>query len=390
MMPQMNERSGTSGMRRRAILVAGMHRSGTSALTRMVNLLGAALPEDLLPASRGNELGHWEPAKIVELHDKMLESAHSGWDNVFGVAQDWFSSAEAAEYTSQIAGFVQQQFTATPLFVIKDPRLALFVPVWVDALKRLDVEPLFVLPFRHPIEVAASILRRQSYFEPDSSWPLGRGCLLWLRCVLDAERTTRGLPRAFVHFDALFEDWEREAARIGSQLDLAWPNQDDATKAEIGRFLNSEHKHERASDAAFGESGIDPLVKEVFAQLFACIADPGAGREVFDSAAATLDKASALFASYVVDLEAKKAAIIDRERVAAETRRVEGDAMRRVDDARLSELEQHNAALLEANARLGRDLAAREADIASLYRSTSWRVSAPLRVLKGLVRPGSH
>jgi hypothetical protein len=85
MMPQMNERSGTSGMRRRAILVAGMHRSGTSALTRMVNLLGAALPEDLLPASRGNELGHWEPAKIVELHDKMLESAHSGWDNVFGV-----------------------------------------------------------------------------------------------------------------------------------------------------------------------------------------------------------------------------------------------------------------------------------------------------------------
>lgn len=377
-------------MRRRAILVAGMHRSGTSALTRLVNLLGAALPEDLLPASRGNELGHWEPAKIVELHDKMLESAHSGWDNVFGVAQDWFSSSAAAQYTSQIADFVEQQFATTPLFVIKDPRLALFVPVWVDALKRLDVEPLFVLPFRHPIEVAASIHRRQSYFEPDSSWPLARGCLLWLRLVLDAERTTRGLPRSFVHFDALFDDWEREVARIGTQLDLAWPNQDEARKTEIGGFLNSEHKHERASEAAWSESGIDPLVKGVFSQLFTCIDNPGAGPEMFDRATAALNDASALFSSYVVDLEAKKTAIIERERVAAETKGIESDAMRRVNDARLSELERHNAALLDANARLGRDLDAREADIASLYRSTSWRVSAPLRVLKGLVRPGSH
>ena len=59
---------------RTAILVCGMHRSGTSALTRLLNLLGASLPADLYPAGPGNELGHWEPADSGPLHDAMLSS----------------------------------------------------------------------------------------------------------------------------------------------------------------------------------------------------------------------------------------------------------------------------------------------------------------------------
>ena len=45
---------------RRAVIVLGMHRSGTSALTRVISLLGADLPSSLMPANLSNEAGFFE------------------------------------------------------------------------------------------------------------------------------------------------------------------------------------------------------------------------------------------------------------------------------------------------------------------------------------------
>ena len=67
--------------KRRVVLILGMHRSGTSAVARVVNLLGAALPKKLLEAAPGNEAGHWEPIELVSLHDRMLAEAGSRWED---------------------------------------------------------------------------------------------------------------------------------------------------------------------------------------------------------------------------------------------------------------------------------------------------------------------
>ncbi len=61
-----------SGKERTAIIVAGMHRSGTSVTTRIANLLGAELARDLIPAGIGNERGHWESRAVQTLHNDML------------------------------------------------------------------------------------------------------------------------------------------------------------------------------------------------------------------------------------------------------------------------------------------------------------------------------
>ncbi len=63
-------------MTRTAIVVLGMQRSGTSALTRVLSLLGASLPRNLVAPGLGNETGHWEPAAAIRLNDEML--AHAG------------------------------------------------------------------------------------------------------------------------------------------------------------------------------------------------------------------------------------------------------------------------------------------------------------------------
>ena len=60
----------TPSAQRRALVVLGMHRSGTSAAARVFSLLGAGLPENLLPPQEGNNAsGFWEPAALVAAHD---------------------------------------------------------------------------------------------------------------------------------------------------------------------------------------------------------------------------------------------------------------------------------------------------------------------------------
>lgn len=55
------------------LFVLGMHRSGTSAVTRVCALLGAQLPETLMGATESNPRGHWESDSIVNFNNQILE-----------------------------------------------------------------------------------------------------------------------------------------------------------------------------------------------------------------------------------------------------------------------------------------------------------------------------
>lgn len=286
------------------ILVVGMHRSGTSAVTRVLNLLGAELPGTLVPGGLGNERGHWETAEVVELHDQMLWSAGVNVNGVFAIRPEWFRSPEATRYAHALAALMNAQRPWPPLTVIKDPRMALFIPIWLKALDGLGLQPRFVLPFRHPMEVALSLRRRQLQHFPDSVWPPGRALLLWLRYVLTAERETRKRPRSFVGFDALLEDWPRETARMGRQLRLDWPK--GRREAEqIEAFLHRDERHQTVDLSA----PLPPLAADVFRQLNACVRSPYAGGRAFRRTAEAVDAAGALFAEYVCGLEAKIASV---------------------------------------------------------------------------------
>ena len=290
--------SSRDGGGRQAILIVGMHRSGTSAVTRVLNLLGVPLPPKLVGSFAGNELGHWEPAELPALHDRMLRDAGSNVNGVLGIDRGWFGSRAARDAADEVAAYLTETFPEAPLFALKDPRMALFVPVWRRALHQLGIAPRFVLPFRAPREVAASLTRRQLSVFTDSAWPPARGELVWLNYVLSAERDTRDAPRTFVRFDALLDDWRAESGRMADQLGLAWPRAADEANSEIEGYLSREHKHEHASDPA-----VTAVARAVWEQLERCAVEPYAGAEAFDAAARELDAGRALFGEYVSALE---------------------------------------------------------------------------------------
>lgn len=290
--------------RRPVILVVGMHRSGTSAVTRLINLLGAELPGTLVPGGLGNELGHWETAEIVDLHDQMLWSAGVNVNALFAIRPEWFHSSEAEGFVQAVAELMTGPRPAAPMTVIKDPRMALFIPIWLRALDRVGQDARFVLPFRHPLEVANSLRRRQLQHFPDSVWPLGRGTALWLRYVLTAERETRKRRRTFVSFDAVLADWRTEAHRMAAQLGLAWPRL-EAGGAEINAFLHRDRKHEVAASG----SPLPPHLSRLLQSLERCVRRPDAEARVFDTALEQMEHASALFMDYVQELEFRIATV---------------------------------------------------------------------------------
>lgn len=57
-----------------ALIVLGMHRSGTSALAGVLAQMGCDLPQDLMPSTAFNPRGHFESLQVYHLNDAILAS----------------------------------------------------------------------------------------------------------------------------------------------------------------------------------------------------------------------------------------------------------------------------------------------------------------------------
>ena len=260
----MSEASG-----RRAIVVAGMHRSGTSAFARCVNLLGAGIGEKLIPANWGNERGFWEDEEVIAADDALFTAVGRTWHDVRTMPELRDASAALAEPAALVARIVADETARCPLWVVKDPRLSRWVPTWCDAFAASGVEPHFLVALRHPVEVAASQARRDQF-------STGKSNLLWLRHLLEVERDTRGLKRVFVLYDDLMRDWRATMARTAGVLGIDWPTPQEQAAGGIEAFLGRELRHFTIEDdRSMGADGISPAVVEAWRILHAAAGTAG-------------------------------------------------------------------------------------------------------------------
>lgn len=352
------------------ILVLGMHRSGTSALTRVLNLLGCSLPSDLIGPGDGNMLGHWESVSAVSLNDTILDSAGSSWEDWGPINPDWRYSGLRAEMADRIQAVVREHVALGPLFAIKDPRLCRLADLWLDGMDAVGVEPRVILMLRNPAEVMRSLENR------DLMAP-GYVQLLWLRHVLDAEYFSRGRKRVVCRYDQLMRNWQGTVGRIKSGIGVALPRNSPAVHAEIEQFLSDEQRHHDLGVASVLD---DPTLSDWLRRTFAILfrwseqgEDPAdhveldAVRQAFDHAYSTFARLllSADIAGDVGsgsrlkhDLNEQLAAA-HRMRDVAQTRMQEAEAQQSALSAREAEL----AAQLESGAARVRELEEEIADL---------------------------
>ena len=95
--PTLQTGSGLMPDRRDVILVPGMHRSGTSAVTGVLAKLGAAPPRKMLQASSFNERGYFESPSLMKFHDELLASAGLRWDDWQRLDSSWYAAPHIEE-----------------------------------------------------------------------------------------------------------------------------------------------------------------------------------------------------------------------------------------------------------------------------------------------------
>ena len=262
----------TQTKHRSALLVAGMHRSGTSALTRVLSYLGADLPENLAPAlPNNNETGFWESVDLMILHDDLLKSAGSSWNDWTTFNPDWHKSDVGKQFKYNIQSVVRNDFGDSSLFVVKDPRICRFLPLWLDILKEEKTEPYAVIPIRNPLEVAQSLKARDGL-------PIATGGLIWLRHVLDAVYFSAEIPRAFVSYRDLMDDWHFVVDSISKQLGLVFPCMSPIVELDVEQYLDPHQKHNHATLADVKKCrDFSPLLISVYESILVLLDDPSRG-----------------------------------------------------------------------------------------------------------------
>ncbi len=215
---------------RRIVCITGMHRSGTSVVSRVVNLLGIDLGDeaDLLDARPNNPRGFWESLTLTRFGESLLQQMGGSWDDPPVLADGWEQSDRLDQAREAAVSMLARSFAGSEVAGWKDPRSSILLPFWRTATT-IDRTVVVV---RDPRGVAGSLASRNR-LHPE------RSAYLWLRYMVGAWRNDR--KPVMVHYDDVVDDPSGAVRHLTRALAL--PSPDDATMKRIADAVEPQLRH---------------------------------------------------------------------------------------------------------------------------------------------------
>ena len=409
------------------ILVVGMHRSGTSAMSGALQRLGVALGGRLVPGAVDNPKGYFEHERVVAIHEELFRALGSWWYDPRPLPAGWMETPAARRAEEALVQVLREDFSAEALWAVKDPRLCRFLPLWRKVLDRLALPAVALLVLRSPAEVAASLTARNG-FGPEL------GELLWLRHVFDSVRDTAGLSRTVILYEDLVADPARAIDVALGRLGIPLPT---AGRSEaLADFIETRFQH-HSHGGGTNLSPLPALAGRVF-ESFRALAQGGASWADFEAHLRDFDQfwaqvgpgmqamadavfpaieANARLSEQMYALRAELNAqlrwaeqVVQQHRVLSEQRDAVQAILTEQRDGLQAEvsharsdlnaqvrwaeqmLEQHRTVLGELHTQRALDrgqiqhLQACELELARIKASFSWRATKPLRALDAMLR----
>jgi hypothetical protein len=233
-----------SSRQRGGFIVLGMHRSGTSMLSGLlVTGLGYNVGEPLIGGAFDNEKGFFELLDVVLQNDEFMNAQQVWWSsNVLN-----YDSQKASEIV-KLGGKAFQhgrralKFLNDPdnvPWLQKDPRMCITLPTW---LPLLQTEPAVVFTFRHPVEVAHSLIKRET------SFTLEHALRLWVVYNMRALQNSQHLCRVFTSNEEVLkrplEEVQRVADELTSKCQVPKPPQ-VLTVEQVNKFVDTSLQHNK-------------------------------------------------------------------------------------------------------------------------------------------------
>jgi hypothetical protein len=247
--------------RPKALLILGMHRSGTSAVTRVVNLLGANIGTNILLPGHGNSEGFWEHGDAMRINHYLLEAFGHTWFDIRRLPQNWPQQPVSRQALARFTTIIRAEFVGKPVAALKDPRTCLLAPLWIEAFETCGFEVQCLFMVRNPIEVVASLQAR----EQCSREPI---FLLWSHYMMEALLSARGHACSMITYDQLLDDWRSTMQRVSEELSLTWPRSETEAASDIDAFLHKRHRHhvvQTPANAVHSSGDVPSLVAELYA-----------------------------------------------------------------------------------------------------------------------------
>ena len=218
------------------IIVLGMHRSGTSVCAGILNLLGVDLGQNMLATQYDNPQGYFENSQIWRINENIFKSFHLTWDDATFLPEKWWESPCIAHLYQDALNVLSIEFVNSRLFAIKDPRLCRTLPFWQIVFNQFNIKQHYIIPLRHPLEIAHSLKTRNSFSTEKS-------LIIWMMYMLEAEYYTRDNARVFYSFDDLVNNANITMQRIFNTLNLKQPLEYEHINDKIDQYITPQEKH---------------------------------------------------------------------------------------------------------------------------------------------------
>lgn len=223
------------------VCVLGMHRAGTSALTRALAAIGVELGDNLFDGNRNNPKGFFEDREIYFLNEQLLSDIGHNWSSVSIIEKEELAGHKHRELFERATRILEGNSSRFPLWGFKDPRTARLLPFWQEAFESLGLQVAYVISLRDPLSVARSLESRNNFHH---SW----SNIMWLQHYLSAFRDTAGKTRLVVDYDLLISNPEAQVRRIADRANIALDRSHDEKIKEYGEvFLDRNLRHSSIS-----------------------------------------------------------------------------------------------------------------------------------------------
>lgn len=301
-----------------AVLVLGMHRSGTSLLGGLLEQLGCKGAKSKLAPSQWNPKGYFESPSVMNVNDAILDALGSRWDDWSPLDPGWQESPRFNEFRARIGEVMDAEYGDASLVYVKDPRICRLLPIWREALETAGYAPVCIHTHRTPSDVSRSLqVRDSAQVDP------GLGVLLWLRHVLDAEVGSRGLPRVFTSYEQLLSNWTGFSDRAEQILGFRWPVSTQAREMRVQEMLDPTLRHHHTPYATYLANSAAPNLARDCLRILEEWAEKGeaeAERQELSLIRARFDASGALFVRPIAELSkrAQRVKTAEAERNAAD------------------------------------------------------------------------
>ncbi|CAM3307764.1 tetratricopeptide repeat protein [Rhodothermus bifroesti] len=248
------------------VIILGMHRSGTSTISRILNLLGVYLgeAEDFLKPAPDNPKGFWENKFFVEVNDEILRRLGSPADKEYTWSEPpifyegWERSNKFRDLKFRVIEFINKNMSKYKIWGWKDPRTCLTLPFWKDVIPNDKIK--YVVCLRNPLSVAKSLQKRNNF-------PLEKGLKLWFKYNMLILKNIRSSPKIIVNYEDVLNDKHRniQIEKIKKFIGI----KHKINLENINSFVeeNMSHYHHNMQELLH-LNNVNPMIKFLYFSLY--------------------------------------------------------------------------------------------------------------------------